>query len=84
MLYPTTTLRHHTCLPPACEAAFLETADGLGCVADVPKAQVASETLHHLVFVFILYWVHEQFFFLTWAQQKEYTTDFYYLLLLMN
>lgn len=72
MLYQTTTLSRHTCLPPACEAAFLEPADGLGCVADVPKAQVTLETRHHLLFVFILYWVHEQlFFFLTWAQQKN-------------
>lgn len=63
MLDPTTALSRHTCLPPACEAALLQTADGLGCVADVPKAQVTLETRHHPVSVFILYRVHEQFFF---------------------
>lgn len=43
----------HTCLPPACEAAFLETANGLGGIADIPKAQVTLETLHKVVFVFM-------------------------------
>lgn len=72
MLHQKTILSCHTCLPPACEAAFPETAGGLGCVADIPKSQVTLETRHQVVFVFVP-WVHERFWFLvflTWAQRS--------------